>query len=318
MTRHAYSWNVTFTSPFLNAGDVPSILVSTNDGASATTVATGAVSSSAAGSSVTAGLTGTSPRVEVAELVKGAVPMRFTISGLSPSAKYFTRVAAINKHGIGPWITSAYSSQPKQTTPSACRDVTVSAESGTRIGVWWHKPSFEGGDAISKYEVQWSTAESFGNLAPNRDSCPPKETTTTTTQSLALTPGQAYYVRVLPYNALGFGAPVTADGRVELGGDFRSSPSPTRARARSRRVSFVSPTKPWAARARWPRRPLTFDATAALMQEAIQTLPGIGAVEVQRVDQSVGYDVTSSDDSKYQWYVTFLSERGRCRAADCG
>ena len=306
VSRHAYAWNVTFTSPFLNAGDVPSILVSTNDGTSATTIATGGITSSSG--TVTAGLTGTSPRVEVFELVKGTVPMRYTISNLSPSSSYFTRVAAINKHGLGPWITSTYSSKPKQTTPSVCRDVTVSAESGTRIGVWWQKPLFEGGDPISKYEVQWSTTESFGNLAQIATVTPEGDEYYNHTIT-GLTPGQAYYVQVLPYNSIGFGAPVTASVQSNweeiqvislestgagaiTSGQFRLT---YQALGSSRTVATPA---------------IDYDATAASMQEAMQSLPGVGAVEVQRVDQSTAYDVTSSTASKYQWYITFLSVLG--------
>ena len=187
----------------MNAGDIPSLLVSTNEGADCDTVATGSFNGGGSG------LTGTSPKVEVFELTKGAVPLTYTISGLSPSRAFFTRVAAINKHGVGPWRVSAVSSQPQKSTPSMARSVSVEAESGSRVGVWWQKPMFEGGDPITKYEVQWSTASTFGSLAQVTTVTPTSDGPYQHTIS-GLTPGQVYYVRVLPYNTFGFGPPATA------------------------------------------------------------------------------------------------------------
>ena len=299
--RHGYSWNVTFVD-VLNAGDVPSLLVSTNAGADADTIATGSFNGGASG------LTGTSPKVEVFELTKGAIPLTYTISGLSPSGAYFTRVAAINKHGVGPWRISAVSSQPQKNTPSMARSVSVEAESGSRVGVWWQKPMFEGGDPITKYEVQWSTASTFGSLAQVATITPSSDGPYQHTIS-GLTPGQEYYVRVLPYNALGFGAPATAVvknnweeiQRISLFSDLQIVAGQFRLTYQALGSSRTTATPA-----------IAYDASASAVQEAIQALPGITAVEVNRADSGNVFDASGVGTKAFSmdWDVTFLSQTG--------
>ena len=108
LSRHGYTWNVTFST---FDGDAPSLLVSTDDGNSFSTQASGSVQSEVYG------LTGSQPEVSVMELVKGKIPLSHVVDSLSPSKTYYARVRAHNKLGSSPWTISKFSAYPQLRAP---------------------------------------------------------------------------------------------------------------------------------------------------------------------------------------------------------
>jgi hypothetical protein len=126
-----------------------------------------------------------------------------TLTGLAYGKTYYTRVSATN--GIG---TSAYSSSTSDTTditvPGAPTGVAVSGITPVQADVSWSAPAFDGGSALTGYDVQSAKDSAFTvGVVTVADSASPNTLT-------GLLPGTNYWVRVRAKNAAGAGAWSTA------------------------------------------------------------------------------------------------------------
>jgi subtilisin family serine protease len=123
---------------------------------------------------------------------------RAAVGGLTNGRRYYFRVAARNRVGVGPW-SRAVSAIPA-TRPSAPRALTAAGGDGV-VSLTWTAPSSNGGAAITDYVIQRSTnggatwvtvadGISIARSATVRD----------------LTNGQLYHFRVAARNRIGTGS----------------------------------------------------------------------------------------------------------------
>jgi hypothetical protein len=140
--RFGRKWTVTFVS---EPGNVPSLLVTTNNGATYTVEAAGGV----AGGSY--GLAGTTPRVVVQETRRGSLPRDFVFEGPLAATPLYVRVFAASAGGRSPFVLAGNSATPGKRAPGAPTAVFVSVLGANKLGVSWDTPAYDGGDAITKY-----------------------------------------------------------------------------------------------------------------------------------------------------------------------
>ncbi|KAF4031960.1 Fibronectin type III domain [Phytophthora infestans] len=127
-------------------------------------------------------LTGTSPKIDVTEATKGALPpfnSKDPSSGLSfdsvvitdlsdlsvtayhvdENVPFYFRVSAINAAGRGPpsYSTPQYAI-PTAQVPSVPTNVSLSAVDGTTVAVYMSSPENDGGASLDSYRVEYSTS----------------------------------------------------------------------------------------------------------------------------------------------------------------
>lgn len=137
------TWTVTFLS---NIGDLPLFLVDDSS------------------------LTGTSPEVQVTELVKGAdVDFEVAIAGLTPSQEYYARAFARNVNGYGS-ATSMIQWEGKGVLPFVAKAPSFPAPptiistlpvSGTQIQIGFAEPDTHG-EPITRYVMEYAVGGAFG------------------------------------------------------------------------------------------------------------------------------------------------------------
>jgi hypothetical protein len=141
-------------------------------------------------------------------------PYKYSVTGLYPGVKYYTRVTPYNSLGYGYSRTTTPGSMlpPFQvpTVPTSPFHAGGKPElhvvSATSLVVKFGGPDFNGGDPNAAYKVEWDTALAFNSgTSPNL----PLGSTVLDTDCLAvcehiitgLTAGTRYYVRMAAYNA---------------------------------------------------------------------------------------------------------------------
>lgn len=125
--------------------------------------------------------------------------------GLVKGLLYHARVAAINSEG---YSVPARANQPQApiVVPGPPTSVSLDVVSGTELRIMFASPIDNGGDAITKYMVEWDISNTFSDLQ------------TTTIEYLEggspffktisnLTMGQEYFFRVKAWNSEGYGTP---------------------------------------------------------------------------------------------------------------
>ena len=287
-------WTVTFVDP-INRGDVPLLLASTDGGAHSGPLAAGG------------SLTGTGARVSVSETAKGGVPASTTLSGLSTGTPYFVRVAA-STYIAGPSVVAPFSAIPHAAAPAAPSQVAVRPVGPSSLLVSWAPPPSDGGAPVSTYYVQWSTSADFSPSQPTGSEPVPANGTASDVTGLfsfpvtGLDPARTYFVRVLASNAAGYSAPAAA--------------MPAANREEVQLITLKDTGGAPVAAGQWrlslgvySTRLLSFDATGADVQSALQALPNAGTVAVQRVDARGAVDGTQTPgaDGGLSWLVTFLT-----------
>jgi hypothetical protein len=140
-------------------------------------------------------------------------PFQKVISGLVKGTFYYVRVSASNSQGYSrPTITTPSSLNPYSKSQGPT-NVEVRSTSDTMITVSFNLPTDNGGDAITKYSVEWDISVNFNSVmsAPHKGQVDVDATKSTsyTIQNLAM--GQEYYVRVFAYNSAGYGLPTLAN-----------------------------------------------------------------------------------------------------------
>jgi len=154
-----------------------------------------------------------------------------TVTGLSNGTAYVFDVAASNSAGQGAFSAASGSVTPA-TVPGAPTQVAGSAGDG-QVSVSWTAPSSNGGNAISGYDVEWSTDGGTTWSAPLAAA---QSSTSTVASVTGLTNGTAYVFRVAAINGVGTGAfsgsssgvtPATVPGTPTAAGATSSDQSAT-------------------------------------------------------------------------------------------
>jgi len=132
------------------------------------------------------------------------------VTGLTNGLNYVFRVAARNAVGTGGFSANSNSVKPAPTVtvPSVPTAVTATAGNG-RVMLRWNAPASNGGNAITRYAVQYST-NGDGTWVTG---VIPSSTRTSATVA-GLTNGVGYVFRVAAVNAAGAGPYSTASARV--------------------------------------------------------------------------------------------------------
>jgi hypothetical protein len=145
--------------------------------------------------------------------LSGGEPFGYTITGLTSGLPYFVRVTPKNNLGFGvPQTSLPVSLAPPKQKPDVPLRSEVVVHSATSLKVLWHAPDSNGGDAITKYRVEWDTKSTFDSgtdgavlgwheLPPDSGSCAPTPCSYT---PASLTKGTPYFARVYAYNSFGF------------------------------------------------------------------------------------------------------------------
>jgi hypothetical protein len=257
-------WEVTFLEP---QGNLPSMLVSTGL-APASTIAAGG------------SLSGSSPVVRVQTVSPGYLPTNFVTPPILDKTKLYTaRVRAFNGNAWSLHRETRFAMSPSKTIPSPPREVKVNIISDTEIGVSWEEPQYSGGDAIAGYTVQWDDDVVFDMASANVESG-------TSFVINNLDPLSSYYVRVMAYTARGYSDPVMAQpllaSHQELEISLTSTSGPIDY-TETFQVTFNSRVT----------EELSVIATAAEVENALNSLGLNGAVSVDREDYSEVFDSSS-------------------------
>jgi len=143
----------------------------------------------------------------------GGAPFQKVISGLVKGTFYFVRVSAYNSQGYSrPTITTPSSMNPYSKSQGPT-NVEVRSTSNSMITVSFNLPIDNGGDAITKYRVEWDVSINFNSLmsAPHKGQVDVDALKSTSYTIVNLAEGQEYYVRVFAYNNAGYGLPTLAN-----------------------------------------------------------------------------------------------------------
>ena len=113
------------------------------------------------------GYTGDKACPEVADL--SSTPHSYLITSLTPGVEYYVRTAAMNTLGYGQIREATPGSMvPPKQPPSGPTNPyhegglpLLRVASGTSLVVHYGAPDFTGGDAITKYKIEWDYLSSF-------------------------------------------------------------------------------------------------------------------------------------------------------------
>ncbi len=119
--------------------------------------------------------------------------------GLDPGTTRYYRVAAVNRHGRGPWTEDRVSATTSRL-PGRPTRLTAEAQGPSEIELNWTAPSL-GGGSITGYRIEWSSTgrSRWQSLVANTRNA---RTTYTDTR---LDPGTTRYYRVAAINSAGTG-----------------------------------------------------------------------------------------------------------------
>jgi hypothetical protein len=138
--------------------------------------------------------------------LEGGSPYSKTISGLTTGTSYYIRVAAINSQGTGAYGISTPDKWHPHEVPDGPQNVKTFVTSDTMLTVSFEAPTYNGGDAVTSYTVEWDTVSTFNGAAtpyPRKGSVTLDGSTDLSTTLTLLTAGETYYVRVFAENKAG-------------------------------------------------------------------------------------------------------------------
>ena len=126
-----------------------------------------------------------------------------TVTGLTWGSSYIFHIRAVNAVGSGPWSAPSGSTQAPGV-PGAPTGVVVSNATGTSIKVSWTPPADDGGTAVIRYALAYST--DGGTTWPGWNSLPTTSPPGTTWTWTGLTPSTSYRFKAVAVNAAGWSA----------------------------------------------------------------------------------------------------------------
>jgi len=157
---------------------------------------------------------GNKQSAEVTNLAGGA-PFVYTIgslqSKLTMGTFYFVRVSGTNSQGTGATVRTSPTSLNPSQPPTAPTNVLLGSTSPSMLTVTFGSPISDGGDTVTKYQIEWDKDPTFNSLelAPHKGVIQVAATEQAYTISL-LTVNTQYYVRVSAVNGQGVGTPQKA------------------------------------------------------------------------------------------------------------
>lgn len=147
--------------------------------------------------------------------LQGGAPFVHTIgslqSKLTKGTFYFVRVTASNSQGTGASVRTSPASLNPSEPPTAPTGVELGSTSPSMLTVTFGPPVSDGGDTVTKYQIEWDKDPTFNSLelAPHKGVVQVASTERSYTISL-LTVNTQYYVRVSAVNGQGVGTPQKA------------------------------------------------------------------------------------------------------------
>ena len=287
MSSFGFRWTISFTT---EKGNLPSLLVSTGSGPPST-IATGGT------------LTGSSSVVRVETITDGGMSKSFiTPSSLSPEKTYTSRVYSFNGYS---WSDPANSlpKKPTKTVSSSPRDVRVNALSDTELGVSWTEPLFTGGDLLSNYRLEWDTDALFDHSSQLVS--PAGEHNYFVIKNLD--PSEAYFVRIMAYNSLGFSDPQMASpllSNTQMFDISLADATGTLDYSESFVIGYSTSNGFYR-----QTLPISVLATTQEVENELNSLGQVGVVSVDREDHSSsGYDTSGIETSFFSmlYRLTFI------------
>jgi len=125
--------------------------------------------------------------------------------GLVKGLQYHARVAAINLEGYSVAMKTLHPQAPI-VVPGPPTSASLDVVSGTELRVMFASPIDNGGDAITKYKIEWATSNAF--LDPQSTTIDYLEGGSPFFKTIGgLTMGQPYFFRVKAWNSEGYGIP---------------------------------------------------------------------------------------------------------------
>jgi titin len=148
---------------------------------------------------------GGEPNTPVNSSPLAATARTFTVTGLSNAVQYYFTVKAVNAIGVGaPSDEASATPAAAATVPGA--PINPKATAGAaKVTVTWATPSWNGGSAITGYNVYKGTTSGGESATPVNAS--PLSPSTKTLAVTGLTTGKKYYFFVKAINAIGISAP---------------------------------------------------------------------------------------------------------------
>jgi hypothetical protein len=152
---------------------------------------------------------------DVRTSVNQAGHFRYVLRGLTPATRYYVRLAAANDRGYSaPQSSLPAALAPPRQKPDAPTRVTAHAQGGAALRVLYYAPASDGGEAVTKYLVEWDVRPGFDS-APGGGALGYQEVavsaasgdcTVSPCESVigGLAQGTPYHVRVYAYNAFGY------------------------------------------------------------------------------------------------------------------
>ena len=123
----------------------------------------------------------------------------WTHKGLDPGKRYYYRITATNALGNSPPSQVVEVSTRAVGIPAAPINVAAAPEGGDAIDVKWDKPQRDGGNPITRYEVQWSA----DGVSGWRSAGSTADGDTLTFKHSGLRPGETRHYRVAARNSRG-------------------------------------------------------------------------------------------------------------------
>jgi hypothetical protein len=193
----------------------------------------------------------TNTQSKTAAKLSNGSPFYVDIFGLTTGTYYFVRVKAKNSQGYGVHQVSTPSSLNPHQRPSPPTNVRLGVTTDTMLTVGWEPPQFNGGDAVSKYRIEWDVNFSFqsGSLPPNGGFVVVGPTARSHTIEL-LTSAKNYFVRVYAFNSSGksthqTSSPTDAKPRLQPPGKPFSLTAVAGSTQGRIEVSWQRPRIPW-------------------------------------------------------------------------
>jgi hypothetical protein len=198
---------------------------------------------------------------------------RKVFDGLALGTPYFASVSAVNSAGASVRaISTPPSKAPAATAPRAPSDVIMLPASDSALLVEWSAPEHDGGDRVSRYWVEWDPTPSFNSVVNPVTKASSSAGSLYIDSALSAPIADIHILRVSVEEVDGSGRPYSLAGSFALSFD-----------------GLMSAHVP-------------ADATAGQVKAALESIPGVGIVNVARSVIGSGYG--------FSWTIEFTTSAG--------